>query len=120
MLRLFFQKWEKNMDISQKQYKIVFTNDCIREMDYIYNYISSKLYAEKSSKELMKNVQEAIENLKNMPRIHMVIKKYNEVELEYRRIVIGNYIIIYTISEKENTIYIVHMYYGGSNYLNDI
>lgn len=108
------------MDISQKQYEIVFTNDCIREMDYIYNYISSKLYAEKSSKELMKNVQEAIEKLKNMPRIHMVIKKHNEVELEYRRIVIGNYVIVYTISEEERIIYVVHMYYGGSNYLNDI
>ena len=43
------------MDISKKQYKIVFTSDCIKEMDYIYNYISSNLYAEKSSKELMKN-----------------------------------------------------------------
>lgn len=108
------------MDISQKQYKIVFTNDCIREMDYIYNYISSKLYAEKSSKELMKSVQEAIENLRIMPRIHMVIKKYDEVDLEYRRIVIGKYVIIYTISEKEKVIYIVHMHCGGSNYLNDI
>lgn len=108
------------MDISKKQYKIVFTSDCIKEMDYIYNYINLNLYAQKSAKELMNNVQKAIENLKNMPRIHMVIKKHPEVELEYRRIVIGNYVIVYTISEEERKIYVVHMYYGGRNYLNKL
>lgn len=89
-------------------------------MDYIYNYITTNLYAPKTAKELMKNVQQAIENLKIMPRIHSVIKKYSELDLEYRRIVIGNYVIIYTILENERRIYIVHMYYGGSNYLNNI
>lgn len=108
------------MDISKKQYRIVFTSDCIREMDYIYNYIILNLYAQKSAKELMNNVQQAIENLKIMPQMHMVIKKYSELELEYRRIIIGNYVVLYTISEKEKIIYIVHMYYGGSNYLNNI
>ena len=108
------------MDISKKQYKIVFTSDCIREMDYIYNYITTNLYAPKTARELMKSVEQSIENLKIMPRIHSVIKKYSELDLEYRRIIIGNYIIVYTISEEEGIIYIVHMYYGGSNYLNNI
>ena len=108
------------MDISKKQYKIVFTSDCIREMDYIYNYITLNLYASKAAKQLMNTVQQAIENLKIMPKIHKVIKNYIELELEYRRIVIGNYVVIYTISERERIIYIVHMYYGGRNYLEDI
>lgn len=108
------------MDISKEQYKIVFTSDCIREMDYIYNYITINLYAQKSAKELMNNVEQAIENLKTMPKIYMTIKRCPELELEYRRIIIGNYVIVYTVSEKERIIYVVHMYYGRSDYLNDI
>lgn len=30
------------MDISDEQYKIVFTKDCMNEMDLIYSYISNK------------------------------------------------------------------------------
>lgn len=55
-----------------------------------------------------------------MPEKYFVIKKYDELNLEYRRIVVNKYIILYTISEQNNTIYIVHMYYAGENYLDKI
>jgi len=108
------------MDISKKQFKIVFTNDCIIEMDEIYAYISKKLSMPNSSKTLMKKVENAINNLKVMPNKYMIIKKDNALKLEYRRIVINNFVILYTISEENETIYIVHMYYGGIDYLNKI
>ena len=104
------------MDISKKQFKIVFTNDCKQEMDNIYNYISNNLYAPKAAKELMNKVETTIQSLKDMPEAYMTIKKYDELKMEYRRIIINNYVIIYTISEEKNIIYIVHMYYGRSNY----
>lgn len=104
------------MNISKKQFKIVFTNDCKQEMDNIYNYISNNLYAPKAAKELMNKGETTVQSLKDMPEAYMAIKKYSELEMEYRRIVINNYVIIYTISEEKNSIYIVHMYYGGSNY----
>lgn len=107
------------MDISKDNYKIVFTKDSIREMDSIYNYISNKLYAPSSAKKLMKQVEEEIQNLKHMPQKYGVIKQFPEIEMEYRRIVIKNYVIIYAISEIEHTIYVVHMFYGKSNYLNN-
>ena len=104
------------MDISKKQFKIVFTDNCKQEMDDIYNYISNNLYAPKAVKKLMNKVEKTIQSLKDMPKAYATIKKYDELEMEYRRIVINNYVIIYTISEQDNIIYIVHMYYGRSNY----
>ena len=108
------------MDTSNDTFKIVFTNDCINEMDRIYNYIGNNLYSTKSEKKIMQKVEESIENLKYMPKSYGVIKRYPEIKLEYRRILINNYIIIYTVNERENTVYIVHMYYGRSDYLNKI
>ena len=103
---------------TSKNFKIIFTSDCKKEMEHIYNYISKNLYAHNSAKQLMKKVEETINRLKIMPEAYPIIKKYNELRMKYRRIVIGKYVIIYTILKKE--IYIVHMYYGRSNYLNKI
>ena len=108
------------MSISEKQFKVVFTNDCIDEINQIYDYISKKLYAPNSAKKIMMKIDNAIQSLKNMPELYSVIKKYPELNREYRRIVIKNYVLLYTISKKENTIYIVHMFYGRSNYFNKI
>ncbi len=108
------------MDISENNYKIVFTNDSIAEMDAIYNYISRKLYAPNSAKKLMEKVEEEVQSLKYMPQRYVVIKKFPQIDMEYRRIVIKNFVIIYTISEKEKTVYVMHMYYGRSNYLNNL
>lgn len=104
------------MSISKKQFKIVFTNDCKQEIDNIYNYISNNLYAPKAAKKLMNKVETTVQSLKDMPEAYRTIKKYSEFGMKYRRIVINNYVIIYTISEEKNTVYIVHMYYGRSNY----
>lgn len=108
------------MDISKEQYKIVFTNDSIIEMDNIYNYISKNLKSFNSAKKLMKKIDNAIEHLKYMPKIHRIIKRSLNPKFEYRKIVINNYIIIYLVSENEKKVYIMHIYYCRSNYLNNI
>ena len=105
------------MDISEEQYKIIFTNDAIKDMDNIFNYISEKLYAPNSARNLMKKVNDTIDNLKYMPKAYSVIKKFPELEMEHRRIVVKDYVIIYTVDEDTKSVYIINMYYGGSNYL---
>ena len=108
------------MDINNQKYKVIFTNDAIDDMDNIFNYISEKLYTPISAKKLMKEVNNAIDDLKYTANSYRVIKKQPDLEMEYRRIIIKKYVIIYTIDEKTNKVYIVHMYYGGSNYLTKI
>lgn len=105
------------MDISKRQFKIVFTNECNLEMNYIYYYISKKLFAQNSAKKLMLKVEKIIQNLKYMPKMYMIIKNYNVLQMKFRRISINKYIIIYTISDEERIVYISHMYYSKSNYL---
>ena len=38
-------------------------------------------------------------------------------EMKYRRIVIKNYVVLYTIDEEKKIVYISHMYYKKRNYL---
>ena len=77
---------------------VQYTNDAINEMENVFNYISEKLYAPKATKDLMLEIDENINNLKYMPRKYRTIKKYDELDLEYRRMIIKKYCIIYTIN----------------------
>lgn len=45
------------------------------------------------------------------------IKKNYGVERDYRRIVVDNFVVLYTVDIDIKKIYIVHIYYGGKNYL---
>ena len=104
------------MDISNESCKIFFTDNAISDMNSIFEYISEKLYLPNSARKLMREINDKIENLKYMPKIYNVIKKNNFLKNEYRKIVIKNYVIIYTINESIKTVYIVNLYYSKSNY----
>lgn len=68
----------------------------------------------------MGKVEEEVQKLKYAPKIHAEIEKVDELKRTYRKIVIKNYVILYTIDEENNVIFVSNMYYGGRNYLNSI
>lgn len=105
------------MDFKSNIYKVEFTEVCKEEMIEIYRYISENLVAENSAKKLMKKIKKAIMNLDTMPFLYAKIKKNYGVERDYRRIVVDNFVVLYTVDIDIKKIYIVHIYYGGKNYL---
>lgn len=105
------------MGYSNKPYRVVFTFDAIFDVNNIVNYISRNLYSPNSAKKFIDNVTNTIDKLKDMPKLYRTVKIHSNSEIKYRRVVINNYIIIYTIDEKINTVYILNIYYGKRNYL---
>lgn len=101
-----------------KKYNIEFTYESIQELNKIYDYIANDLSAENSAQKLVTIIKQVINDLAYMPRRHSALIKYIGANRYYRRIVIKNYIILYSIEEEENKIYISHIYYGRTNYLN--
>ena len=99
------------------QYKVAITSTAFREMRRIYEYISEDLYAKKAAKKLIQNLEEALSKLKYMPQIYPKIEQLDDLQTNYRRIVIKNFVVLYTIDEENKIVYISHMYYGKRNYL---
>lgn len=83
-----------------EQYKMIITPTAVKEINKIYDYISEDLYARNAAKSIMQKIEIAIQKLKYAPKIYMQIEKTDESERIYRRIVVKNYIILYTIDEK--------------------
>ena len=40
-----------------------------------------------------------------------------KLKRQYRRMVVDNYVVLYTVDEKKRNVYIVHIYYSGRDYL---
>ena len=98
------------------KYKVIITPTAYKEINRIYDYIIEELYA---AKRLMRKIEDEIQKLKYAPRLHTEIEKCDELKRNYRRIVINNFIILYTIDEYNNVVFISHMYYGGRDYTNN-
>ncbi len=98
-------------------YSIMITPTAKREMNRIYEYLSEELGLKIATKNLMRQVEGTINILKYAPQIYAQIEKSYSLEMKYRRIVIKNYVVLYTIDEENKIVYISHMYYKKRNYL---
>lgn len=87
---------------------------CTIKLNYLVN--SKEILEEYRLEKIYKKIKEDIENLKFMPRIHKTLISFKDDKGEYRRIISGNYIIIYEILGQE--INILRIYNQKENYLN--
>ena len=99
-----------------KNYEVIITPTAYSEINRIYEDIEFKLYAKNATRKLMKKVEEKIQKLKEEPKMYPKVKIMSGLKRTYRRIIIKNYIILYTIDERNRKVFISHMYYSGRNY----
>ena len=99
------------------EYRVKLTDHFLDEFEEICDYISNKLKNIDASNRLIEKVIYNILLLENSPRMCTEIEKVDRTERQYRRLVVNNYVILYTIDEEEKIVYIAHIYYGGRNYL---
>lgn len=105
------------MDSNKELYEVEFTEDCIKEIDDIYEYISGKLMASLSAKRLMRKIEREIMLLEKNPKIYVEVNLTDKLKRKYRRMLVNNYVVLYTVDEENKKIYVAHMYYGKRNYL---
>lgn len=102
------------------QYNVDVTDECKKDIRNIYTYIRNNLDAEDAANRLIDKFEYAIGNLEYFPKIYAAIDKYENTRRTYRRIVVNNYIILFTIEEKYKKVYVSHIYYKGRDYLKEI
>ena len=106
------------MDFSKGMFKVEFTEQCIEEMTEIYEYISNNLKASKAAQRLINDMNAKVMELSNNPELYIKIGKVDRLKREYHRIVIRNYVVLYTVDYDKMKVYISRMIYGRRNYLN--
>ena len=107
------------MGFSEQKFEVEFTDECIEEMIEIYEYISNNLKEDNAAKRLMIEVSNRVLDLAYSPELYMKIGKVDTLKREYHRMVVKNYIVLYTIDYEKRTVFVSRMIYGKRNYLKD-
>ena len=110
MLEKFLKNGKKNME-----YRVKLTDQFLDEFGEICDYISNNLKNINASNRLREKVIYDVLLLENFPRRCTEIEKTDRTEKKYRRMIVNNYVILYTIEETEKIVYVAHIYYGGRN-----
>ena len=101
-------------------YTIQIAEEFTEEFEEICNYILNELNALDAAYRLKEKVKYKISLLKIEPRMYTQINKLSKIKNTYRRIIVNNYSILYTIEETKKVVYVAHIYYGGRNYIDDL
>ena len=100
-----------------KNYYVDLTPKAQRDISSILNYIAIDLCAPSASLNLNAKILEQIERLETFPLCGEVYISEIPLKREYRRLVVDNYLIFYTVNEATETVTIMNVVYGASNYL---
>lgn len=107
------------MDI-KNNYRIVFTETAELELDAIYDYISKTLLSEDSANKLMTKIEESTLRLEIFPESCSIADGYIINNVQYRKLIVDNYILLYNVDDMAKQVNIIHILYGRRNYLKDI
>ena len=107
------------MDI-KNNYKVIFTETAEIELDGIYDYISRTLLSENSAKKLMTKIEESALRLEMFPESCSIADGYIINGIQYRKLIVDNYILLYNIDENIKQVNIIHAFYGRRNYLKEV
>jgi addiction module RelE/StbE family toxin len=89
------------------QYKVKFLDEAENDILKIAYYISNELYNPTAATKLIKKMRQLANGLKEMPKRHPVYETYAPLKQEFRKIVVGSYIMFYFINDEKKKVYIV-------------
>ena len=101
-----------------KEYNVILSKVAVREIDNAVNYIANNLQEQGISKKLYNNITKAIKNLKDSPHRHAPIE-FNNIHnaSQYRKCIVGRYIIFYSIHEEKDSIYVERVIHGTRDWM---
>ncbi len=96
-----------------KIYEVQITQDALRDLESIYDYIKNKLSAPQAAENLYNRITGAVLSLDAFPERYAVLQSKNEYFKSIRRMLVGNYSVFYVI--KGDTVVVTSILYSASN-----
>ncbi len=104
------------MSIDQP-YAVRFTRHAARDLDDMFRYITYELDAEKAAKELMREVEDSIANLREFPFSAPQAKDDLLARKGYRVLTVRKkYVVLYRVYEDRQQVIIHRIVYGKRDY----
>lgn len=79
-------------------------------------YIAYRLGNPSAASRMLDQVEECYTQLKQFPMLYEQCRDSRLKAMGYRRVVIGNFVLVYQAVEEERAVYILRFFYGGRDY----
>ncbi|GHV80845.1 hypothetical protein AGMMS49944_26360 [Spirochaetia bacterium] len=104
-------------------YGLIFSKLFDDDIDSTYQYIKENLEASSNhrfaaAENLMKEVKQKLEYLKETPTVRPIIKDELIAALNLRAIKVKNYVVYYSVNEKKQTVRLVRFLYNKRDWIN--
>jgi toxin ParE1/3/4 len=99
-------------------YSLKFTPKAEEDLDEIYSYISTKLFAEIAALNLMDKIENAVMRLAEFPFSCSFVLDEPLKSRGYHKLIVESYIVFYLVNEVEKQVVIMRILYGASKYQN--
>ncbi|GHU38581.1 hypothetical protein FACS1894190_00450 [Spirochaetia bacterium] len=99
-------------------YGLIFSKLFDDDIDSTYQYIKENLEAPMAAENLMKEVKQKLEYLKETPTARPIIKDELIAALNLRVIKVKNYAVYYSVNEKKQTVRLVRFLYNKRDWIN--
>ena len=99
-------------------YTLKFTPKAEEDLDEIYDYMATKLFAETAAESLMDKIENAFMRLEEYPFSCSFVFDGPLKSRGYRKLIVDNYIAFYLVNKSEKQVIIMRVLYGASDYKN--
>ena len=97
------------------KYKLIVTKGAQSELESIADYIAESLCNPLAALDFLDDIKKCYDLLSDNPLIYQVCDNLGNGE-EYRKAVIKNYLLIYRVDKNDNSVNILHFFYGRRDY----
>ncbi len=97
------------------KYKIHYTKESRRDLDEIWDYISSELQNISAAERTVNRIMDAVDQLADFAETGALLSSIADVDSDYRFLVTGSYLTFYRVYGSD--IYVDRVLYGRRDYL---
>lgn len=97
-------------------YKIIKTDAFQRDLDAAIGYLVLSLENKPAAATLLGEIEKTYDGLEQMPLMYEACQDPHLKERGYRKAVIRNYIMVYTVDENTKTVSIMRFFHGRQDY----
>jgi toxin ParE1/3/4 len=98
------------------KYKILFTRKAHEDLRSIYKYIREELLNINSAIKIVREIEKRIGVLKEFPLTGSLVQETILEAKGYRKLIIHEYIALYTVDEQKKEVRIIRIIYGKRDY----
>lgn len=97
-------------------YRLEILPVALANLSDIAHYIAFTLHNPTSADRITDEILDSLEKLRSNPHICQVYEEVDGLQQEYRRLVVGKYVVFYWIEEEKNLVTVAHICYGATDY----